>query len=53
MSAVAVTAVSFTDVAVTVTEVMAAEGAEYTPVLGSMVPAPVRVLGSDQVTTRH
>jgi hypothetical protein len=50
--AVAVTAVSFTEVAVIVTVLGegAVAGAVYLPLLGSIVPTPV-VVGTDQVTT--
>lgn len=54
--AVAVTDVSATDVAVMMTvlppcvEVGTEEGAVYTPVVEPMVPIPVRVVESDQVT---
>jgi hypothetical protein len=51
---VAVTAVSATEVAVRVTTLGegTADGAVYTP-LASIVPTPVRVAGTDQVTFRQ
>ena len=52
---VAVTEVSFTEVAVIVTVLGegAVAGAVYVPVLGSIVPMPVRLVESDHVTTRQ
>lgn len=54
-TAVAVTDVSETDVAVTVTALGdgTVAGAVYVPRLGSIVPIPVRVVESDHVTLRQ